>query len=217
MDELQREQDLQRLAWVERLDPMCMTLIEGVDEDEVIRRFGGDPGETFALDVPGYWDLQPEGYQQLQAIVGVGTAGGVVFAIEENGYTGNVPGVLRSLSREGRCLCVYTHVNAADNLTYAVGGELVVSEEPWGEPTPLRAGDSRWDPAWVRGLTDVEAEVWLRGARLFLAAERVMGVRIESAWFTEPIRCARIPDPDRYAGTSAWQLFPPPDDQEPSA
>ena len=199
MDELELERDLQRLAWVERLDPMCLTLIEGIDEDEVIRRFRGDPAETFALAVPGYWDLQPQDFQPLQFIVGVGTVGGVVFAVEENGYTGNLPVVLRSLSARGRCFCVYTHVNAADNIAYAVGGELVVDEEPWGEPVPLRTGDTRWDPAWVRGLTDVEREVWLRGARLFLAAERAMDVRIERAWFTEPIRSARIPDPDIYA------------------
>lgn len=185
---------------------MCMTLIEGIDEDEVIRRFGGDPTATFPLDVAGYWDLQPADYRQQQAIVGVGTVGGIVFAIEENGYTGDVPGVLRSLSASGRCFCVYTHVNAADNVAYAVGGELVVYEEPWGEPTPLREGDPRWDPAWVRGLSDEANDVWLRGARLFLAAERVMGVRIDSAWFSEPIRAARIPSPESYAGTAAWSV-----------
>lgn len=188
---------------------MCLTLIEGAGEDKVISQFGGDPAATFALPVPGYWDLQSEETGEVQPVVGVGTAGGVVFAIEENGYAGDVPGVLRGLSARGRCFCVRTHVNGADNVAYAADGEVVVYEEPWGEPTPLRAGDPRWDPAWTSGLASPDREVWLRGARLFLAAERAMGVRIEPAWFTEPLRSARVPDPGDYPN-DAWIVEPPP-------
>jgi len=203
------EQDLARLAWADELGPMCLTLIRGADEEEVIRRYGGDPSTSVPLTPEEWWDLQPSDYHEHRNFVGVGTVagpgGGLVYAVEHNGYTGDIPRIIRNLSADGRCFSIYLHVNAADGVGYAVGGELVVHEEPWGTPTPLRDGDRRWDPAWADGLTDLQNDVWLRGARLFLAAERAMGVRIEEAWFTGSLRSAEIPDPSDYP-QDAWSI-----------
>ena len=126
--------------------------------------------------------------------------------LEHNNYAGNVPGVLRDLSVGGRAFNMLNHINGKDIIGYAVDGELVVFEEPWGPLTPLRPGDSRWDPRWCDGLTDLEADIWLRGERMLALAERVMGCWLDPAWCTGELRSAAIPNPDLLARTDAWDI-----------
>ncbi|MYS32892.1 hypothetical protein K388_07064 [Streptomyces sp. KhCrAH-43] len=186
-----------RHDWFETYNSDCFALIEGADENEVIRRFGGDPSST---DIHG-----PEFYGELMQgretgdvafMLRVGTAAPeLVFAIE-NGFTG--VNALRSLSQGGaRALSILTHVNGADIIGYAVDGRLVVHEEPWGPLTPLSDPDPdpAWDPAWCADLTDPEHDEWLRGARQLVLAERVMGLRIDPRWFEIPLRTILLPDP----------------------
>ncbi len=198
---------IDRLSWFDELDPLCFTLVEGIDEDEALRRLGGNPAEATMQTRAQYWDHVTD-YRDVRYFVGVGTGpDGLVFAIEENGYTGHVPGVLRDLSRGGgRAFCVYTHVNAADGASSAVDGELIVFEEPWGPLTPLTPGDQRWDDTWCAGLTDEPNDVWLRDARLLVAVERIMGTRVEAEWFDAPLRTVELPDPMKYASTDAWNV-----------
>ena len=189
--------DIARHTWFDPYDPLCFTLIEGEDEDEVIRRFGGAP-ETAELHGPGrYWELMEDReYNDLLHLLQVGTAApGHVFAIEINGWTGL--NAQRSLSHAGaRAFTIYTHINAADRTCYAVDGRPVINEEPWGPLTPLSDPDPdpEWDPTWCEGLSDKEHDVWLRGARQMVLAERVMGARIEQRWFEIPLRTVILPD-----------------------
>jgi len=197
---------LERLEWPGVEMPYCMTLVEGIAEDEVIRRLGGDPERTQQLSPQQYWDLHLDDDAEERCFVGVTTVGGVVVAVEHNTYAGNVPGVLRSLSVGGRAFTMLNHIEAKDNIGYAVDGELVIYEEPWGPLTLLRPGDPRWDPHWCDGLADEEADVWLRGERMLALAERVMTCLMEPAWCTEPLRSAPIPNPDDVARTDAWDI-----------
>ena len=189
--------DIARHAWFDSYEPLCFTLTEGADEDEVIRRFGGDP-ETAETHGPGrYWELMDgRDYDDLLHMVQVGTATtGHVFAIEINGWTGTH--IQRGLSRGGgRAFTTYTHVNGADRTCYAVDGRPVIDEEPWGPLTPLSDPDPdpAWDPAWCAGLSDEAADVWLRGARQLVLAERVMGTRVDPGWFEMPLRTVVLPD-----------------------
>ncbi|WP_053640281.1 MULTISPECIES: DUF6461 domain-containing protein [unclassified Streptomyces] len=196
-----------RFDWTDEEDGFypVLTLIEGITEDEVIRRFGGNASATRLLASEEVHDLQPE-YPDRRDHVSVGTAGDVVFALEVVGWTGAVPGVLRDLSRAGRCFGLHLDINGGDTVHYAVDGDLVVYEEPYGPVTPLREGDTRWDPAWCAGLIDVTdpTEVW--GPKLFLLAERVMGVTIERSWFTQPLRTAEISGSAAFTDTPAWHI-----------
>jgi hypothetical protein len=184
-------------AWFDAFEPLCFSLLEGVDEDEAIRRFGGDPAATELHGPELYGDLLADRDYVTEplSLLQVGTAEtGHVFAIEINGWTGIH--AQHSLSRDGaRVFTVYTHVNGADRTAYAVDGRLVVDEEPWGPLTALCDPDPAWDPAWCEGLSDVEHGRWLRGGRQLVLAERVMGVRTDPRWFEIPLRSVELPDP----------------------
>jgi hypothetical protein len=170
----------------------------------VIRRFGGDPAATHLLTPDEIYELPL--HPGRRGYVGVGTVGGVVYALETVGSTGAVPGVLRDLSRGGRCLGLMLDINGGDTVHYAVDGDLIVYEEPYGLVTPLRDSDARWEPAWCAGLIDVTdpTEIW--GPKLFLLAERLMGVTIERSWFTQPRRTAEAADPAASMNTPAWDI-----------
>ncbi|MEV7595855.1 DUF6461 domain-containing protein [Kitasatospora sp. NPDC089797] len=190
-----------RFDWADEEDGFypLLTLVEGIAEDEVIRRFGGDAKSTRLLTSEEIQDLQRDH-------VSVGTVDGVVFALEVAGWTGAVPGVLRGLSRGGRCFGLQCDVNGGDTVHYAVDGDLVVYEEPYGPVKPLREGDRRWNPSWCGVLIDVTDPTELWGPKLFLLAERVMGVVIERSWFTMPLRAAELPDPMAFTDTPAWDI-----------
>ncbi|BBA96933.1 hypothetical protein RVR_2459 [Actinacidiphila reveromycinica] len=94
-------------------------------------------------------------------------------------------------------MSIFTHVDCADIISYAVDGRLVIHEEPWGPLTPLSDPDPdpAWDPAWCADLTDPEHDEWLRGARQLVLAERVMGLHIDPRWFEIPLRTILLPNP----------------------
>ncbi|GAA1091186.1 MULTISPECIES: DUF6461 domain-containing protein [Kitasatospora] len=196
-----------RFGWTAEEDDFhpVLTLIEGITEDEVIRRFGGAPDAAGPLSLDEIHGRQPE-YPERRDHVGVGTVGGVVFALEFVGWTGAVPGVLRDLSRGGRCFGIHLDVHGRSTVHYAVDGGLVVHEEAYGPVTPLREGDTRWDPAWCDGLIDVTDPTEFWGPKLFLLAERVMGTTIERPWFTGPLRTAEIPNAEVFENTPAWDI-----------
>lgn len=196
-----------RFDWVDEEDGFypILTMVEGLTEDEVIRRFGGDPVATRPLTTDGIYDLQP-GHGGQRHFVGVATTGCMVFALEVVGSTGATPGVLRDLSRGGRCFGILLDVNGADSVHYAIDGDLVVYEEPYGTVSPLREGDTRWDPAWCEGLIDITDPTEFWGPKLFLLAERVMGTVIERTWFTKALRTAELPDSVRFMNTPAWDI-----------
>lgn len=197
-----------RFAWIDNQEYFypVLTLVEGLTEDEVIRCFGGDPGATRSLTTEEIRDLQPD-YPERRDRVGVGTVDAVVFALEFVGSTGAVPDVLRALSRGGRCFGILVDVNGGDTVHYAVHGDLVVYEEPYGPVTSLREGDPRWDPGWCESLIDVTdpTKIWVR--ELFLLAEGVMGVTIERSWFTRPLRTAELPRVEEVFTKAAWDLL----------
>jgi len=204
VDEL--DADLARLAW-EGIDlPYSMTVVEGLDEDEVIRRLGGDPRATEPMDRRRYWELHLGGDRDEPYFVGVATVGRIVCAVEHNGWSASIPGVLRRLSVGARAFNMLNHIEAKDCVGYAVNGDLLVFEEPWGPLTPLSPGDRRWDASWCDGLSDLDSDVWLRGARLRALAERVMGCRLELGWCTGALRTAAVPSPDDLAGPDDWDL-----------
>ncbi|WP_052441820.1 DUF6461 domain-containing protein [Streptacidiphilus anmyonensis] len=196
-----------RFDWIDEEDGFypVLTLIEGITEDETIQRFGGDPSTARLLISEEIYELQAHRSERC-GYVGVGITGPVVFALEVVGSTGVVPGILRDLSRGGRCFGIQLGINGGDTVHYAVDGGLVVYEEPYGPVTPLNDGDPRWNPAWCQGLIDIDDPTELWGPKLFLLAERVMNVVIERSWFTRPLRTVELPDTVGFMNTPAWDI-----------
>ena len=198
-----------RFAWVDELvDELeedyimpTVALVEGVGEDEVIRRLGGIPDSSRPMTVLEALEFDEE----TRDLVGVGSMGGLVFIVE-NSFTTLVPGILRELSKGGRAFSVSIDANGGDSMGYAVGGDLVVFEEHWGPIHPLRGDDPRWDPQWCRGLINVEDETEIWGVKIFALVERVMGGTVQPHWFTHPLRTVEVPAASGYANTSAWNV-----------
>ncbi|MFB7651476.1 MULTISPECIES: DUF6461 domain-containing protein [unclassified Streptomyces] len=175
-----------------------ISLIEAVDRDDVIRRLGGDSAATRSLTALEALELADD-----SEFVGVGQTGSIAYTIESIGYVAAVPGVVRDLSRGGRCFSVRFDVNGADSVHYAVDGDLVVYEEYDGPVNALRADDPRWRVSWCDGLLDAEGR-W--GAKILALAERVMGIPVRRSWFSEPLMTVALPSASRYVGTSYWDI-----------
>lgn len=189
-------------SWISELEEdyivPTISLIEGVDRDEVIRRLGGDLAATRSLTALEAVELADDA-----EFVGVGHMGNITYTIESIGYVTAVPGVVRDLSRGGRCFSVRFDVNGADSVHYAVDGDLVVYEEHDGPVNSLRADDPRWPASWRDGPLDAEGR-W--GASILALAEKVMGVPVQRSWFSEPLMTVELPSAARYAGTSYWDI-----------
>ncbi|WP_370120732.1 DUF6461 domain-containing protein [Streptacidiphilus sp. MAP12-33] len=207
MDEITAVEE--RFAWMDDLEEdyilPAIAVVAGVPQDEVIRRLHGDLGAGRRLTAKQAAD-ETVHVGRSEDLVGVGTVGDLVFVVEASGYTTAIPGVLRDLSRGGRCFSVQIDINGGDSVHYAVDGELVVFEEHWGPISPLRAGDPRWETEWCRGLIDVEDETEIWGMKIFALMERVMGATVHPSWFTEPLDTYAVPLASGYARTPAWAV-----------
>jgi hypothetical protein len=194
--------DGEKFSWISELEEEyivpTISLIEGVESDDVIRRLGGDPAATRSLTAAEALELADD-----SEFVGVGQVGNIAYTIESIGYVAAVPGVVRDLSRGGRCFSVRFDVNGADSVHYAVDGDLVVYEEHDGPVNSLRADDPRWRTSWCDGLLDAEGR-W--GANILALAEKVMGVPIQQSWFIEPLRTVELPPVSRYVDTPYWDI-----------
>jgi Family of unknown function (DUF6461) len=102
-------------AWLEdhwRREAFCITLVRGLDEVEVLRRFGGERSQT------------PHAHRgrgrravgvvpcRLPQLVLVARAGGWAVAMEDNGWKGSRPEVLRVGSAGTQAVSVYRNASA---------------------------------------------------------------------------------------------------------
>jgi hypothetical protein len=138
-------------------EAFCITLVRGADGAEVLRRFGGEQGQLRTLTLGEAGELSGSfqaGYPQL---VLAARSGGWTVAVEDNGWEGTRPEVLRALSRGTRAVSVYRNINALSLFSLAVDGALVVQFEPlfpgvrWGGQPDLLLPRMRavgLDPDW---------------------------------------------------------------------
>lgn len=183
-------------AWLEGhwlREAFCFTLVQGLDEAEVLRRLGGERSRPGTLTVAQATELSysfQAGYPQLVLAT---TAGGWAVAVEDNGWEGARPEVLRALTRGTRAVSVYRNVNALGHFSHAVDGELLVQFEPlfperrWGARPDLLLPQMRavgLDPDWDEppyGEVDAAA-----------LAERVTGVHLDPGLLARPMLAAEI-------------------------
>jgi hypothetical protein len=175
-------------------EAFCITLVRGLDEAEVLRRFGGEhspPRRLTVAEVGELWEPLPTRYLQL---VLVATADGWVVAVEGNGFEGWRPEVLRALSRDTQAVSVFDN-SIEGYFSYAADGALLVQFEllfpqrRWGSQTDLLLPQMRavgLDPDWQQpphGELDTAA---------LALAERVTGVHLDPSILDGPLLVAEI-------------------------
>ncbi|TRV81047.1 hypothetical protein FKN01_04715 [Streptomyces sp. 130] len=194
-----------RYAWADADEPIAFTfsVIAGKTEDEVIRAFGGDPGASRPMTFDEAAAEQAAHLYQDHTLLGVVTAGRNVVAIE-SGYYGGIPEIARRASADGgEFFSLYTSVNAGYQVMHALDGSVDGMFDPseledaaWTDPEPEA-------PVWAEGV-DFHGETL--GAESLALAEHIMGVAIDPAWLTAPLRTVLLtPDSELFGRSeAAW-------------
>ncbi|MEU5884989.1 DUF6461 domain-containing protein [Spirillospora sp. NPDC047279] len=107
-----------------------VTVVTGTDVADVLRAFNADPARPESLRTIGE-DLMRR--QSIDPYVAVLDIGGAVLAVEYNGWQGSTAPVLTRASAGGRAASMYWNVNAVTRLSFADNGEMLLSEEPFGD------------------------------------------------------------------------------------
>ncbi|MFG3256531.1 DUF6461 domain-containing protein [Streptomyces sp. NPDC048172] len=170
----------------------CVTAVAGTggsaDEDEVIRRFGGDPdaAEEMRLDEE-FGDRADLSERQL---IAVSTAGDAVVVVEYGGFQGVREEVLRPLSRlgDGRAAGAYWNMDALSELALAEGGFVLSSFEMLMPEQRHGKRPEAWD-AHLAGLAFGAGESWGNGVA---AVARATGARLDAAWAAGPHRVVAV-------------------------
>ncbi|MFD7860743.1 DUF6461 domain-containing protein [Streptomyces sp. NPDC059783] len=188
-----------RYAWAESDDLMAYTfsVISGATEDDVVRAFGGDPGDTRRMTFDEAADESAEHLYQDHALLGVVTLDRHVLTIE-SGYHGSLPEIAeRASAGGGEFFSVYTSVNGVHQVLYAVDGKVDGMVDPadledaaWMDPAPVI-------PGWAQG---VDFHLESVCAESFALMERVTGAVVDPGWLTAPLRTVRLPPLDVLLG-----------------
>jgi hypothetical protein len=115
-----------RDSWLQ--DAATVTIVTGADVADVLRAFGADPARPESMRA-----LSEELSPSVRPWVAVLDIGGAVVAVEFNGWQGAGASVLARASAGGRAASMYWTVDAMTRLSFAERGEVLLSEEPFGE------------------------------------------------------------------------------------
>ncbi len=120
---------LDGLAWIrDNSEAYCVTFVKGLDETELLRRFGGDLAWA-RLARYDDWEAVEE-LQMFGDVVRVGYCDGWAFVYEGNGYRGTLSEVLQPLSAGTAAVSVFRNINALMNFGYAEDGTILAKFEP---------------------------------------------------------------------------------------
>jgi hypothetical protein len=118
--------DLSPYGWSRDNQAICVAVVAGRTEDEVIDGYGGDP----AAAVPARLETAGDVAELGDSVLLVTTVGDRVLAVEDNGFEGSRPEVLRELTGAGgTAASVFWNVNSVSRVGLAEAGELVVGFE----------------------------------------------------------------------------------------
>jgi hypothetical protein len=108
-------------------EAVCVSFVHGVDEDAMIRAFGGDPADTAPRSARDVGDeIAGLSYDRIPPVLLVAAVDRWLIGVEYNGFQGSRPEVLRGASAGGTAISVYWNVNGTNRFTYATGGRTTV-------------------------------------------------------------------------------------------
>jgi hypothetical protein len=159
----------------------CITFVRSDNEDDALRRFGGDPATARWMTLTEVAEENcnnnyPYGYAPLLLL---DTINGWVVIFEDNGIQGIRHEVLQAASQGTEMVSVFWNVNARQEFIYAVGGELVTAFELMS-PGSRRGADPDRLLDYMRNLP---FEIGNTLASAMALSERITGVRIDRNWF----------------------------------
>jgi Family of unknown function (DUF6461) len=184
--------DLSPYGWSEWNEALCVAVVTGRTEDEVLDAYGGDPAATFPATFEGVWDLGADG----DVVLLVRTVGDRVLAVENNGYEGSRPEVLREVTAPGAAMVSVFWNVSADRVSVAGDGALLVAFEGlFPEQRQGTAPDSLLPLLRDLGYrTDAEPDyvdhAWK--ARALALLDALTGVRVTEDVLAGPWRAARL-------------------------
>lgn len=165
-----------------------ITVVIGSSSAEVVRAFGADPGHPRSLSELEAEELQDLSLESSIAVLPVtmdrGESGAIV--IESNGFHGSTRSVLEQASASGRAASFHQNAKGMTILSFAEGGRVLESYEPFGPPNGEAGPEVQ---AAVEGLDF--ADVRDHGEKCLFAVERFAGCGITPA-DVEQIRSADV-------------------------
>lgn len=139
---------LEGLSWLRNhSEAYCVTFAHGLEETELLRRFGGDLSQARLVRLDE-WETIEE-LQVFGEVIQVGWCNGWAFVYEDNGFRGTLPEVLRPTSAGTKAVSVFRNVNAVTRFCYAEDGTILANFDPI-------------DPPFAEAVPQVQA--WLRQA-----------------------------------------------------
>src|SRR5258708_27101754 len=180
--------------------PFCVTFARGLEEPEMLLRFGGDPSLAWPLpcgDILALQDLlverDPEEFEGLDIfeetdtpVIQVGQCGDWVFSIEYYGWMhGLRPEVLRVVSAGTVAVSVYRDVNALTILSYAEDGVFLEQFEA-SNTIPLRL-----QTVLRQAGVDPISEDW-NTIQLMSALVEALGIRLDQEALAKPLLTAMV-------------------------
>ncbi|HLI69731.1 MAG TPA: DUF6461 domain-containing protein [Ktedonobacteraceae bacterium] len=168
------------LSWLEDYsEAFCVTFARGLDEKEMLRRFGADLSMAQVIR-EGDWKSLDE-LRLFGDVVQAGQSDGWAFIYECNGYAGTLEEILRPISAGTVVVSVFRNVNAHTCFCYAEDGTIIANFDPlippFDDPSPQVQKLLRQAGITPESVEDEEEDYDFVGAMFALA--QAVGVRLE--------------------------------------
>jgi uncharacterized protein DUF6461 len=159
----------------------CITFVRGDNEDDALRRFGGDPATARWMTLTevaeeSYNNKYPYWYAPLLL---VDTINDRVVIFEDNGTQGIRHEALQAVSQGTEMVSVFWNVNALQRFIYAVDGKTITEFELLFPKSRQGAEPDRL----LDYMRDLPFEMGNTVESAMALSERITGVRIDRSWF----------------------------------
>ncbi|HEY7419850.1 MAG TPA: DUF6461 domain-containing protein, partial [Ktedonobacteraceae bacterium] len=117
------------LSWLQDYNAAyCLTFARGLDETEILRRFGADLSLARLIREDDEDSLDE--LRWFGEVIQAGQSDGWAFVYEYNGYKGTLEDTLRPVSTGTVAVSVFCNVNSVTRFCYAEDGAIIANFEP---------------------------------------------------------------------------------------
>lgn len=102
----------------------ALAFVRGLDEAEVLRRFGADPDSARPMTLAEIDRAQQDALPESLLLAAVTKVGDWVLVLEPGGFQSTLDEVLSVVSAGGEVLSVYRNLDAVGQISHAVDGRL---------------------------------------------------------------------------------------------